>query len=372
VLNIAKTKILLFWNGMTSDQVSGGDIYIKQLVELSEPRYDIVLNEHAQKIITSDNVSVILNTDSKSPVSNLGIISIYIKRAFRSALFARHSLIKNKDYDVILSSSPFVCDILPATFVRSKKRAVILFHLIPERRAKNLAMYFRFLLARFEQKISLEIIRHYFQIILVGNEELRIELSKLMPDKQLVIAHAGIDIQKIDKSQEQKRDPDLALFVGRLTTQKGIFDLVEIVKKVQTLKPNFRLVIVGNGPHRKQLIKAIDEAGVNGISLAGFIDEKAKYDLLKRANFFLFPSYEEGWGIALAEGLYAGCKVVCYEIDHYRGIFDKYPYYVGMGDKEAFSQVIIDNYKARVDSGQSKFISRYDYSEVINNVISQI
>ena len=36
---------------------------------------------------------------------------------------------------------------------------------------------------------------------------------------------------------------------------------------------------------------------------------------MKRSGFFFFPSYEEGWGIALAEALYCGCKAVCFKCE---------------------------------------------------------
>lgn len=370
--NIAKQrKILLLWNGMTSKQVSGGDIYIKQVVEHSIDRFDVIQSDHSKNLIESKNTQTVFSTGASEPTSNVGIVMTYLKRGISSFFFLGQLQKKEVDYAFVLASSPFICDLLPALRVKHTHRAVILFHLIPERTANSLSMRIRFVLAKLEQKIALSIIKNHFDSVLVGNSEVKAAVEMLMPGKKLIIAHAGIDT-KAFPGEGVKKNPNLGLFIGRLTSQKGVLDLVDIVADILKKQPEFTLEIIGDGPHRRLLEEKMKLAGMNAITILGFVENKVKYQKLAEASFFLFPSYEEGWGIALAEGLYAECKSVCYELDHYQSIFGDYPMYVPIGDKAAFSKAVLASYDHSLVKGQKKFIAQYDYAAVVTDVVSRI
>jgi hypothetical protein len=93
---------------------------------------------------------------------------------------------------------------------------------------------------------------------------------------------------------------------------------------------------------------------------------------LKQATYFIFPSYEEGWGIALAEGLYAKNLVFCYELSHYHSIFQDYPFYSPVGDWRRMASLIQEKYHGEVDSRQKDFAASYDDGKVIAKVLEQI
>ncbi len=357
---------------MTTQQVSGGDVYIKKLISLSDNKLSVVLSAQAQDLLSENEADVVYTTDNRSTNSNSGIVLLYLVRAVKSIF---HLIITKrlfKRHDVVLASSPFVCDILPATFCRADNRAVILFHLIPKRSATTYKAKVRFILARLEQAASLIIIRWRFNTVLVGNIELKNQLTKRFPNKKIVVAHAGINTKEIDAVTNAKRDPNLAVFVGRLTTQKGILDLVDIAKSVSLKHPKFRLIVIGDGPHREILEQKIDQFGGRNIELMGFIDKTEKYKLMKSAQFFLFPSYEEGWGIALAEGLYAGCHCFCYEIEHYRGIFSDFPEYIKMGDSESFARSILSGYTKKTNTTQVAYVGQYEDALVTRDVLNSL
>ncbi len=357
---------------MATDQVSGGDTYINKLISNSEDSFSIILSAQASRLIADKSAQIIYTTDNRSTDSNTGIILLYLARALGSFWFLLRTRTIFRRQDLVLASSPFLCDIFPAMFCRAKGRAVILFHLIPQRKASTFTAKIRFTLARVEQAMSLSIIRWRFSVILVGNVELKTQLTKKFPNKKIVVADAGINTQEIDIIKTKKKDPNLAVFVGRLTTQKGVLDLVDIAKSVGEKYPDFRLVVVGDGPHRHLLEDKINELGVANVELLGFVSKSDKYSLMKRAKFFLFPSYEEGWGIALAEALYSGCHCFCYEIRHYRGLFGKYPEYIVMGDKISFANRIIKDYDKPVSKDQISFVHQYDDELVIKSVLKSL
>lgn len=361
-------KNLLIWNGMASKQVSGGDTYTKLLIS-GLGGIDLVLTSRANKLLGKTKAQIVYVVDEKVANNGLGISWLYIKRAFKTLGF----LIRNKhNYGLVIAASPFVCDVLPAAFSDSNRRAVVLFHLLPKRSSKGLLTKLRFYAAALEQKTMLAIINHRFDIIMTGNEEVRERLSNMFPRKTIIISHAGIDTSRIDVAPTTKKDPNLAVFVGRLTVQKGILDLPDIIFKIQQGRPDFRVIIVGDGPDKALFQRKITESGAKNIDLKGFVSTKEKDQLLKYAQFFLFPSYEEGWGIALAEALYAECQAVTYELDHYRGIFDDYPLYVPLGDIDAFAKAVARNYDKQPMKGQKKFIAKYKDVRVVQDVVKQL
>jgi glycosyltransferase involved in cell wall biosynthesis len=196
------------------------------------------------------------------------------------------------------------------------------------------------------------------------------QLEAAVPGKRMFLLDAGFDAESIDRAASETRDANLACFVGRMTSQKGIFDLVKLMDKLKTRRPEFRLVMVGTGPEKELLQKEIEKRQLKNIELAGFASNEQKIALMKRSGFFFFPSYEEGWGIALCEALYCECRCVCYELPHYRSIFDDYPAYAKLGDPDDFLCAFQES--GPVPARQKEFVTRYDDREIAKRLTGHL
>jgi glycosyltransferase involved in cell wall biosynthesis len=94
---------------------------------------------------------------------------------------------------------------------------------------------------------------------------------------------------------EQKK---FALFVGRLSTEKGLEVLVEAWQSL----PNMPLKIVGDGPLRSMLEQVIQKSGLNHIELLGARTHDDVLALMEQARFLVVPSTcYEGMPMALLE-----------------------------------------------------------------------
>ncbi|EQD71146.1 glycosyl transferase group 1, partial [mine drainage metagenome] len=63
---------------------------------------------------------------------------------------------------------------------------------------------------------------------------------------------------------------------------------------------------------------AVAKEGLTGaITLFGHLSEEAKQDLLSASKLFVFPSYEEGWSLAVMEAAAYGCVPVVYDLPAY-------------------------------------------------------
>jgi len=90
--------------------------------------------------------------------------------------------------------------------------------------------------------------------------------------------------------------------VGRLAKQKNYLTLLESFKIVSERIPNSRLVIIGDGPLRKDLHLFAEELGVsNRIIWVGRVPDVEKYYTL--FDVFLLASEYEGFGLVLLEAM---------------------------------------------------------------------
>jgi len=326
------TKSLMIWNGMPGEKPSGGDNYVIKLIKLSNLKPDLLSPTTAKNLVAED-ISQHYKISSSNTDNFFIIFFIYLIRIIQAIYI---SLTNKKQYDLAITSSPFFFDILPLALSKSSRKVVILYHVIPQRKAKNLKTKIRFTIANIEKAISFSLIRKHVDTIITGNEVEKQKLKSIFPNKKIIIADAGFDTQIINKQPKQKKDPNAITFAGRLTTQKGIFDLVTIMKSLSKTHPKLKLTILGDGPDRKEFEQKIKQAKLNNIQLKGFVSEEEKYKTLNKSKYFFFPSYEEGWGISLAEALYTENICFTYKLPHYPSIFTNHPIYIKTGNTKEF------------------------------------
>ena len=99
---------------------------------------------------------------------------------------------------------------------------------------------------------------------------------------------------------------DYALFVGRLSAEKGL-DLL-----LDAWSPHrLPLIIVGDGPLREHLAERIHREGLSNVSLVGYQEKPALNNLLHNARFLVMPSVcFETFGLVLIEAYAHGVPVI--------------------------------------------------------------
>lgn len=101
-------------------------------------------------------------------------------------------------------------------------------------------------------------------------------------------------------------DISVVLTVGRLTHQKG-FDI--LIESAKYLGEETKIVIVGEGPLKKELSNSINENDLSEkIRLTGYVDNPYQY--MAHADVFALPSRWEGLPTVLIEAMACGCDVV--------------------------------------------------------------
>lgn len=99
----------------------------------------------------------------------------------------------------------------------------------------------------------------------------------------------------------------VALHVGRLAPEKNLDLLRDTFLDMQAARPDLCLVIVGDGPGKASLQKALPDA-----IFTGFIPSAKLQTHYASADVFVFPSLSETWGNVVLEAMASGLAVVAF------------------------------------------------------------
>jgi glycosyltransferase involved in cell wall biosynthesis len=107
---------------------------------------------------------------------------------------------------------------------------------------------------------------------------------------------------------ERLHSGDYALFVGRLSPEKGVLMLLEAWQRLPIGVP---LVIAGDGPLRRRLEAEVERTGLRSVRFTGRLTRDEVYELMKNAAFLVVPSiWHEPFGLIVAEAFACGTPVL--------------------------------------------------------------
>jgi len=142
-----------------------------------------------------------------------------------------------------------------------------------------------------------------------------IKFYEIGEDKIFVIPH-GIDFEKYNDMPFNEEiwnkygiKKDYILYIGRLESRKNIINLIKSFEKVKEKNNDFQLVLIGKPSFGFEDIKyqVEDSKYKEDIKIIGWLNEKDKISILKKAKLFCLLSLFEGFGMSILESML--CKV---------------------------------------------------------------
>lgn len=183
-----------------------------------------------------------------------------------------------------------------------------------------------FELPKFKKYIKKRLMKRVQKIVTVSqaNKELMQNLYPELKNYTTTI-HNGIDVTWFEsqllnfsknkrnefRAKEFEADPDtkVILSVAELHERKGLKHLIRTLPKIHEKNSNVRLVIAGDGPHKKDLEKLINEEKLSGhVRLLGFRKNIPK--IMASSDVFVLPSEKEAFGLVLLEAMTARLPIV--------------------------------------------------------------
>lgn len=140
-------------------------------------------------------------------------------------------------------------------------------------------------------------------------------IKKIYKKKTIDFTPSGINIPKYQSIKKKY----LAIYVGRLTEQKGIFNLINTWRKIIKIKPKAKLAIVGsvNKDFYKLIINRLSKLNLEkNVELAINVSDSKKVDMLFKSKIFLhLAKFEPLFPvIGVLEGLSCGLPVIVYNM----------------------------------------------------------
>lgn len=100
----------------------------------------------------------------------------------------------------------------------------------------------------------------------------------------------GIDPSGFDPDRRPAEVPTL-LYCGRLVTDKGVDQIIRVMRRITAQQPDARLVIAGDGPERPRLERLAADIGVAGaVRFEGFVDAPRVATLMAECRAVLMAS----------------------------------------------------------------------------------
>ncbi|MCP5108556.1 MAG: glycosyltransferase family 4 protein [bacterium] len=150
-----------------------------------------------------------------------------------------------------------------------------------------------------------------------GTADLFLATSQFVKSKFVEAGFPGDQIEvhpnfiDFDPLESVRQPGPYAIFVGRLSEEKGLLTLLKAFKEL----PDLPLKILGDGPLEKRLKEFTGEHKMKNVEFAGFIDGKLKKDLLTGARFLIFSSEcYESFGYSIIESFACGVPVIASDI----------------------------------------------------------
>jgi glycosyltransferase involved in cell wall biosynthesis len=134
--------------------------------------------------------------------------------------------------------------------------------------------------------------------------------------EKIYVHYVGVDTDVFTPDPTIHREP-LVLFVGRLVEKKGCDYLIRAMKVVQSVNPDAKLVVIGDGPLRLPLERLAKET-LKRYQFLGVQPPEIVRSWMNRAKVFSVPSVvaasgdSEAFGIVFAEAQAMGVPVVSF------------------------------------------------------------
>lgn len=138
--------------------------------------------------------------------------------------------------------------------------------------------------------------------------------------KNIEVVRIGIDtdiFKPMDKVEEKRKlsipeDKITLLYVGRFSKDKGIYDLIDIIRTLDSVyEGKFFFHLVGGGPEEDKIVDLLKK---DNFRITPFIDDLQKLaSVYNSADLFVTCSKSDTYGIAVLEAQSCGVPVVAYK-----------------------------------------------------------
>ena len=144
-----------------------------------------------------------------------------------------------------------------------------------------------------------------FVVLCQPSAEFITRIAHIQDPSKFAVIHNANTYLPTELAPAYDKEP-IVLYVGRLVKGKGIEHIPTIWRQVSAQHPDWRLIVLGDGPYRATL----EEAQLANCDILGTQEPKPYYE---RAAISILTSNAEGWSMVLTEAMQYGVVPVAFD-----------------------------------------------------------
>jgi glycosyltransferase involved in cell wall biosynthesis len=195
-------------------------------------------------------------------------------------------------------------------------------------------------------------LRNYHHLVTVS-ESTKQDLMRIfqIPADKITVTHHGADreFRPLDGpearsrlAQEYRLRPPFILFLGTLEPRKNLTTLVKALAPLKEKIPHTLVLVGQKGWLWEEIFQTVDRLGLRDrILWTGYIPDEDRVLFYNAAEFLVYPSWYEGFGMPLLEALQSGCPVIASRVSALPEVVEDAGLLIDPGDVAGLSQAML-------------------------------
>ncbi|MBI5586572.1 MAG: glycosyltransferase family 4 protein, partial [Deltaproteobacteria bacterium] len=188
-------------------------------------------------------------------------------------------------------------------------------------------------------------LRNYHHLITVS-ESTKQDLIRLfrIPGEKITVTHHGAagefrPLEDPEASAGLVRKYDLPtpfiLFLGTLEPRKNLTTLIQALASLKEKIPQALVLVGQKGWLWEEIFRAVTKYGLeNRVLWTGYIPDADRVLFYNAADFLVYPSWYEGFGMPLLEAMQSGCPIIASRISALPEVLGEAGLLIDPGDPE--------------------------------------
>ncbi|WP_304286929.1 glycosyltransferase [Porphyromonas uenonis] len=204
-----------------------------------------------------------------------------------------------------------------------------------------------------------------FVVLCQPSAEFITRIAHIQDPSKFAVIHNANTYLPTELAPAYDKEP-IILYVGRLVKGKGIEHIPTIWRQVSAQHPDWRLVVLGDGPYRATL----EKAQLANCDILGTQEPKPYYE---RAAISILTSNAEGWSMVLTEAMQYGVVPVAFDsflatgvvLDEGRAGILVPPFDLNLFAQEVSSLIADSNRRTAMAEHARRYVQAFDIDHII-------
>lgn len=165
-----------------------------------------------------------------------------------------------------------------------------------------------------KKKKQIKKIYNKCEMLIALSEEWKKRLSMIVSEEKIVVIENYSILHEDALRERNKRESNhIVLFLGELGQRKGCFDIPAVIRQVLKQIPDIKFILAGVGTVQDEMqIRQLMKEGEieQNVEFPGWVRGSQKDELLRKADIFYLPSYNEGMPMSILDAMGYGLPIV--------------------------------------------------------------